>query len=195
MATFFSYLLLLYLCLYQITNERYASFYKENLIVQIDLVIYSDKNTFRIARNFDRINKNEKFQVIVKSKSDVRLVILNKSRIDCNFLSNIFINSNRTYYLPSPKEYFSFDGLNKSEEIYIVIFQRNYKHSDLLLKPSSDCTYKWEFINSQFNDLLSIKSKPVPPILQLSGNIRTSELSEEIEGENVIIKKYSFDVE
>lgn len=183
------------LCLSQIIYESDVLFYKEKLIVQIDLIVYSDKNKFRIARNFDRINKSEKFQVIIKSKKDVRLVMLSKSRKDCNFLSNIFINSNRTYYLPGPKEYFSFDGLNKSEEIYLVIFQRNYEHSDILLKPSLDCEYKWEFINSQFNQMFNLKSKPVPPIIQLSGNIRTSELSEEIEGENVIMKKYSFDVE
>lgn len=171
-------------------------FYKKiNLSVQIDLVIHGQNGKIRIAKNLDRINKNEKFQIIIRSDSDSRLIVMNKSISDCKTLANIFINSNRNYYLPNSKEFYACDGSNKMEEFFLIIFNNSYEHYDLVLNPKLSCESKWEFISNQFNEFFSIKSRPVPPILQLSGNIRTSELSEKLEGNNAVIKKYLLNVQ
>ncbi|BDQ04428.1 hypothetical protein [Ignavibacterium sp.] len=189
-----STIILLNMCYLQLSFLQNNSLNRTNLIVQVDLIIYGDNGKFRLAKSFDKINTSEKFQFIVRSNSDVRLIMINKSLKDCKILTNVFINSNRNYYLPSPKEFFVFDGSNKTEEISLVIFKREFKLYDILLKPSLNCEEKWKLIDDQFNEFFTIKSKPVPPILQLSGNIRTSELSEELEVSNVLIKKYLFDV-
>lgn len=168
---------------------------KTNLSVQIDLVIYGQNGKIRIAKNLDRIYKNEKFQIIIRANSDSRLIMMNKSLSDCKTLANFFINLNRNYYLPNAKEFYALDGSNKIEEFFFIIFNNSYEHSDFALNPTLSCESKWEFITNQFNELFSIKSRPVPPILQLSGNIRTSELSEKLDGNNVIIKKYLLNVQ
>lgn len=175
--------------------SNYQNFPADKITFQVDCLVYEKSGQSRIAKSFDRISKNEKFQLVLVSDNDVNLLVLNKSTSDCQKLEKIFIVSNKTYYLPSKNEYYSFDYKSKREELFIVVFNKLVKELEPLLNPTTDCTFMSEKLNEYYIKRYYVEKNSVPPLIQISGNIRDMSLSEKLSGYDIIIKKYSFDVQ
>lgn len=186
-----SYLFISYL----LGNETNLFYNRGEIKAQIDLVIYKNSGKINIAKSYERISTRDRFQIIVKSYTDTKLLLVNYSASECKILQNCFINSGKVYYFPGKDEFYHFDGKNNREAIFVLLFKELHKELNLVTNPAVDCNVKYKKLNLYYNDNLTINSKPVPPIIQFSGNIRETELSEENSGENLILKKYSFDVQ
>ncbi|MCX8105480.1 MAG: hypothetical protein N3D80_06365 [Ignavibacterium album] len=187
---------LLYLFIYNVLENETNSFYnRRDIKAQIDFVIYKNSGKINIAKSHERISTRDRFQIIIRSYTDTKLLLVNYSASECKILQSCFINSGKDYYFPAKDEFYFFDGKNNREVIFILLFKDLLKELDLLTNPAVDCNIKYKRLNLYYSENLTINSKPVPPIIHLSGNIRETELSEEIFGDNLILKKYSFDVQ
>lgn len=174
-------------------NNSSANFSQDPLTAQIDLMIYKDSDKSYIAKNSDIIHLDEKFKIFLKCNQDANLFILNKSQTGCKIISDLLIFSGYHYTFPDKSNFFIFDTIGM-EELFILIYKEGYSNSKILLNPSIDCEVKYEIIKKDFIRNFFVEIKPVPPILQKSGNIRTTELSQEHSAKDIIIKKYTFDV-
>lgn len=189
------FILLSYLLIGNVLLKGTHSNRNKYIKANIDLVVYKNSGKVSIAKNHDRIYKGEKFQIVIRTSKDTKLLLLNSSESDCKILQNCFINEGISYYFPGKYDFYTFDSANENENIFVVIYDELDQFLKLLINPTLECRTKTEKLNYYYEENLVIKRKTVPPIVQLSGNLRTTDYSEELTGERIIIKKYKFNVQ
>ncbi|WP_337867026.1 hypothetical protein [Ignavibacterium sp.] len=199
MKNFILYTILLLLLVFFRFNDVYlnvAPNQDTKFTAQIDILIYNKYNKIRLAKNNDKISVKDRFRIMLQTNKDAKVLILNKSNSICEMLFNLNLIPDYTYYLPDSSNFLSFDGEESTEEIFFVMINNQNQLPDKLFNPTTDCYEKYKIINQLKEEEFDFVSKDVPPLIQLSGNVRFFEQSEKIlTNSSYILKKFRFNVQ
>lgn len=171
--------------------------FSDTIEVRVGLII-SDEDTKRFAKTYDRIKKNQDFQITILSSSDLNVYILSEQGDKTELLQRTKSLKDSSLILPKLFSYFQVDGESKEEKVLIIL---SLNALTPLESAGSESSFKPEIKN--YVDKLKRTHKPflteaVKTRINIGGNVRDIPGIHDglklYKGMGVIVKEFFFNV-